>query len=214
MQTTNEDCDTGKAVYKTMADRYDEEVKAYNSHVHDVLFGMSYPFALAEQRLLDIGIGTGLASVNFAEMGLQVYGLDSSPDMIAACRSKSFARELRICDITREPIPYEDGHFDHVVCSGVLHFVQNLDSIFGEVRRATKTGGFFAFSIAPQDTTADAVKEPTAWGIPIFKHSPAYIQRLAAANAMICLKEQRLIIKGADKKTYDMEMAALVFKIG
>jgi len=40
---------------------------------------------LPSEKLLDIGIGTGLASIHFSDVGLWVYGLDVSQEMLAAC---------------------------------------------------------------------------------------------------------------------------------
>ena len=100
--------DVNKPVYEELASQYDGEVKAYDSYGHDVIFGMSFEFVSADEKLLDIGVGTGLASMQFAEVGLKVYGLDTSQEMLAVCRSKSFTEELKRCDMTREPIPYKD----------------------------------------------------------------------------------------------------------
>ena len=199
-----------KHIYKELASQYDEEVKAYDSYGHNVIFGMGFEFVSANEKLLDIGIGTGLASVQFARVGLKVYGLDSSQEMLDACRSKSFTEELKQYNISREPIPYKNGYFNHVVCCGVLHFVSDLNKLFSEVKRIIKKGGIFAFTIAPRETSTAYIEEPTAWGISIFKHSPQYIMKLLETNDMDLLKEQRLLIKGADKISYNMLLSVLI----
>ncbi len=190
--------------------QYDEEVKEYDSYLHDVIFGMSFEFVSADEKLLDIGVGTGLASINFAEVGLKVYGLDSSKEMLSVCRSKSFTEELKRYDMTRETIPYKDRFFGNVVCCGVLHFMSDLNNLFAEVKRIIKSGGIFAFTIAPQETADGYIEEPTAWGVSIFKHSPQYIMELLEKHGLELLKEQRLLIKGADRIKYDMLFSALI----
>ena len=199
-----------KHVYEELASQYDEEVKAYDSYGHNVIFGMGFEFVSANEKLLDIGIGTGLASIQFARVGLKVYGLDSSQKMLDACRSKSFTEELKQCDISREPIPYKGGYFNHVVCCGVLHFLSDLNKLFSEIKRVIREGGIFAFTFAPQEKSIAYIEEPTAWGISIFKHSPQYIMKLLEANGLELLKEQRLLIKGADKLSYDMLFSVLI----
>ncbi len=49
--------------YKELASNYDKQVREYNSYGHDVLFGMGFEFVREDEKLLDIGIGTGLASI-------------------------------------------------------------------------------------------------------------------------------------------------------
>ena len=197
-------------VYKEFVSQYDEEVKVYDSYGHDVIFGMSFEFVRADEKLLDIGVGTSLASIQFAEVGLKVFGLDTSREMLAVCQSKSFTEELKRCDITLELIPYKEQYFDHVICCGVLHFVNDLTDLFSEVKRVIKRGGIFAFTIAPQGTATSYIEEPTAWGVSIFKHSPQYVMELLEANGLELLKEQRLLIKGADKTNYDMLFSVLI----
>jgi predicted TPR repeat methyltransferase len=204
--------DTNEPVYRELANQYDKEVKAYCSYGHEVIFGMSFEFVNAEDKLLDIGIGTGLASIHFFEVGLKVYGLDDSQEMLAACQSKSFTEALIRCDISREPIPYENLYFNHVICCGVLHFVNDLTALFSEVKRVMKSGGVFAFTIAPKEIAVDYVKEPTAWGVSIFKHAPRYIMKLLKRNGMELLKEQRLLIKSADKTNFDMLFSAMIVR--
>ena len=192
------------------ADNYDQQVRDYNSYGHDVLFGMCFEYVNAGQRLLDIGIGTGLASEKFSQIGLSVCGLDASEDMLNACRSKSFADELTVYNMNHDRIPYGDNTFDHLISCAALHFLYDLQILFNDVSPVMKPGGVFAFSIAPHASEGDFIKEDTAWGVPIFKHSPDYVTRCLDDAGLHLLKEQRLLIKGADKVHYDMLFSALV----
>ncbi|MGD9162689.1 MAG: class I SAM-dependent methyltransferase, partial [Desulfobacteraceae bacterium] len=140
--------------YREDAGSYDRQVREYDSYTHDVIFGMSFEFVKASERLLDIGIGTGLASIKFSRLGLDVFGLDSSQEMLDECKAKSFAQALDLYNITIDPIPYEDNYFHHVICCGVIHFIGNLEKLFKEVARVIKPGGIFSFTIAPNNTEA------------------------------------------------------------
>ena len=196
--------------YGELSRRYDDEARAYGSYGNEVIFGMGFEFVRAKEKLLDIGIGTGLASKHFSEVGVKVYGLDESREMLAVCRAKSFTEELKRCDIKREAIPYDNQYFDHVVCCGVLHFVSDLMPLFSEVKRVMRSGGIFAFTFAPQESAMDWIEEPTAWGIPIFKHAPRYIRQLLETKGMALLKEQRLLSKSADKVNFDWLSSACI----
>lgn len=204
----NQDVDV--PVYKESASNYDNQIKAYDSYGHDALFGMSFGFVNADEKLLDIGIGTGLASIQFSKVGLKVYGLDASQEMLNACQSKSFTEELRLYDMTRDTIPYEDHYFNHAISCGALHFIGNLTNLFTEVKRVMKKGGIFAFTIAPQETAVGYIEEPTSWGVSIFKHASQYIMDLLDENDLELQKEQRLLIKGADKVNYNMLFSVLI----
>ena len=196
--------------YRETAVNYDNQVKEYDSYGNDVLFGMCYDYVNSGEKLLDIGIGTGLASIKFSRTGLKIYGLDESQEMLNACQSKSFAEELIRYDINLDRIPYKDQYFNHVISCGVFHFVGDLSNLFADVKRVIKKDGIFAFSIAPQETSAGYIKEPTAWGVSIFKHSSQYIMQLLSENNLELQKEQRLLIKGADKVSYDMLFSVLI----
>jgi predicted TPR repeat methyltransferase len=187
------------------AAQYDQQVHEYESYTHDALFGMSFEYVNPHDRLLDIGIGTGLASQAFAKVGLEVCGCDGSAEMLKVCESKAFAKELKIFDLRNLPLPYSDGFFDHVICCGVLHFFGDLETISKEVLRIIKPGGIFAFTVAAQTFEEEAasgddrqgyLKAPTPWGVPIFKHSGGYVAGLLQANGFDILKTQKLLIRG------------------
>jgi SAM-dependent methyltransferase len=110
-------------------------VQSYGCHVVDVLFGLCYECIRPGQRLLDAGIGSGLSAQLFAKAGLEVHGMDFSPAMLAACRAKGFAVDLRLHDLQQAPWPYQASGFDHVACCGVLHFIADVETIFGEAAR-------------------------------------------------------------------------------
>lgn len=204
--------DTSRYSYKEISDNYDEEVIAYSSFAHNIIFGMCYEFITPKETLLDIGIGTGLASENFSKAGLKIFGLDNSKEMLGACQAKGFPESLVECDIANAPYPYIDDFFNHVICCGVLHFFGDLSKVVSEIERVLVSGGTFSFSLAPTDMTDDYIKESTEWGVPIYKHSNQYIQKVLAAYNMEFLKEQRLLIKGADKINYNMQFSVIVCK--
>ena len=193
------------SVHDREAAQYDQQVSEYNSYCHDVLFGMSFEYVNPRDCLLDIGIGTGLASQSFAKVGLSVYGCDGSTEMLKVCESKAFAKELKVFDLQNIPLPYTDSFFDHVICCGVLHFFDDLETILKEVLRIIKPGGIFAFTFATQTSDEEDASDdklqgyfetPTPWGVPIFKHSSGYVTNVLQANGFDILKNQQLLIRG------------------
>ncbi len=196
-------------VHDQEATQYDQQVREYNSYGHDALFGLSFEYVDPRDCLLDIGIGTGLASQSFAKVGLEVYGCDASAEMLKVCESKGFAKDLKVFDLQNIPLPYTDSFFDHVICCGVLHFFNDLEAILKEVLRIIKSGGIFAFSVAAQTSQEEAATDgnlqgyfetPTPWGVSIFKHSSGYITNLLQANGFEILKTQKLLMRGGPEE--------------
>jgi ubiquinone/menaquinone biosynthesis C-methylase UbiE len=193
------------SVHDQGAAHYDEQVHEYNSYAHDVLFGMSFEYVNPGASLLDLGIGTGLASWSFAKLGIEVHGCDGSAEMLKVCESKAFAKDLKIVDLNAVPLPYSDHFVDHVICCGVLHFFDDLEFVVKEVLRIIKPGGIFAFTVAAptsaeeaahRTTPKDYYKTPTPWGVSIFKHSSVYISGLLQVNGFEILKTQQLAVRG------------------
>lgn len=185
------------------ASQYDQQVRDYHFHGHDILFGMVFEYIKPHEMLLDIGIGTGLASLPFAKAGLIIFGLDGSLEMLRVCESKAFAKELRRFDLRDTPLPYPDCAFDHVICCGVLHFFSELEPIVKEISRVIKPGGIFAFTIAAQtshgetsfkDDSRRYLEKPTPWGVSIYAHSDAYIDKMLQGSSFEKLKAQKFLM--------------------
>ena len=210
----------GISAHDREAVQYDRQVREYDSYIHDALFGMTFEYTNPHDRLLDIGIGTGLASRSFAKAGLRVYGCDGSTEMLKVCESKAFARELKVWDIQNMPLPYSDGFFDHVISCAVFHFFGGLETIVKEISRIIKPDGILAFSIAAQIPGEEAetggkfqgyFKTPTPWGVPVFKHSREYITHLLQSHGFDVLKTQKLLIRGGpEADSEDMLFSAYV----
>ncbi len=144
------------SVHDQGAAQYDKQICEYNSYGHDALFGMSFEYVNPRDCLLDLGIGTGLASRSFAKLGLNVYGCDGSAEMLKVCESKAFATELKVFDLHDIPLSYSDNFFDNAICCGVLHFFDDLETILKEVLRIIKPEGIFAYTIAAQNPVEEA----------------------------------------------------------
>lgn len=163
------------------AQEYDEQVKTYNCHIADVLFGLSYEHLTKGESLLDVGIGTGLSSRLFHRAGVDVTGIDGSAEMLKICAAKRFTRQLIHQDLLNLPSPFQDEQFDHVVCCGVFHFIGNLDGLFMEVSRVQKKGGIFAFTVMAAGTdlnTQGKFHQKSEDGLTVYAHQSSYIDEL------------------------------------
>lgn len=185
------------AQHDAYAADYDSQVKVYACYLADLLFGLCYEFSQPGQLLLDAGIGSGLSAQLFAKAGLEIHGMDFSPAMLAVCRDKGFAADLKQHDMTQVPWPYPAKQFDHVVCCGVLHFIPELEGILGEARRVLRQGGLFAFTTKVAPLAANGYQkygQQTSGGFAIFSHTSAYIETSLASQTFTCLKRQNCFV--------------------
>lgn len=124
---------------------YENKTEKANWLGPDVMFGMSYRYVHAGEKILDMGIGTGLCSELFHRAGLLVYGMDISAEMLKVAASKGFTDELREHNLAETPYPYADNSMDHVVCGGVMHIFADPSPIIREAARIIRIGGVFVF---------------------------------------------------------------------
>jgi len=163
-----------------MVAAYDDEAEASGWFGPEVTFGLAYKHVRVGQSILDIGIGTGLGSVLFCKAGLKVHGMDISPKMLEACRSKGLTA-LQLHDLSNPPYPYDSESMDHAVCTGVLIFFRDLSPVFKETARILRKGGLFAFVVGDRaECEAHEVKvEPehtkSERTVTMYRHSPKQI---------------------------------------
>jgi predicted TPR repeat methyltransferase len=187
---------TNATLHDAYAADYDDQVRAYDCHVADLLFGLCYEFTRPGQSLLDLGIGSGLSARPFAQAGLTISGMDFSPAMLNICRAKGFAADLTQHDLSQFPWPYPSARFDHVICCGVLHFIPALDGVFGEVTRVLAPGGLFAFTTRLPSTT-DSLQpweQQRTGQFAIYAHAPAYVETLLAQHGFRRRKRQKCYV--------------------
>jgi SAM-dependent methyltransferase len=100
---------------------------------------------VAGRRVLDAGCGTGRASVWLAEQGAEVVGVDISPEMLRVAREDVPAGSFHVGDLA-DPLPFEDGSFDVVVSSLVMHYLRDWVPTLRELRRVLRPDGVVVMS--------------------------------------------------------------------
>ena len=187
------------SVHDQFAADYDQLVSAYGWWGHEALFGLCFEYIRAGERLLDVGIGSGLASALFARAGLQVSGFDSSSPMLELCRAKAIAVDLRRHDVTTRPWPYPAASFDHVMICGVLHFVADLEPVFAEVARVLEMGGICAFTTKVPPPGTQELHQETIQGVQVVSHDRSLVEDVIAHHGFIAHKWLRLAAVSGDE---------------
>lgn len=185
------------------APNYDDYIQNCQWIGTDILFGLMFEFINSNQKLLDIGIGTGLSSKLFKQVGLQIYGLDGSSKMIDICQSKGIADELKVVDLTQNDFWFGNVKFDHVISHGVFHLIGNLESIFNQTYSVLKTNGCFGFTFEKINDKIDNYEESAInglferenkqLGIKVFRHTEKYVWELMKLNGFQLLKQTEFL---------------------
>lgn len=177
---------------KEFVEKYDEAIKKQKWFGAEILFGMLYEHLKANDKILDIGIGTGLSATAFYKAGLEIHGLDYSDEMLEACKQKNIAVDLQQFDLNNTPLPYQTNFFNHVSANAVLYFIPRLDALFSEISRILKKSGIWAFILEENanQLQSEFVEKPSGKnGLVNYQHRKKYLFELMNENRFFLLKK-------------------------
>ncbi len=105
---------------------------------------------VAGQDILDAGCGPGWLSVELAERGARVVGIDAAEQMLVRARERAASVSVSIrfaqadlCSL----LPLEGNSFDGIVSNTVLMDIPAVDVALTEFRRLLRPPGRLVFSI-------------------------------------------------------------------
>ena len=81
------------------------------------------------------------------ERGAKVTAIDASEKMVAITRARVGGRAEVLRADLRLPLPFSSASFDLIVCSLVLHYLEDWGHVFDELARVLKPGGLFLLSL-------------------------------------------------------------------
>jgi phosphatidylethanolamine/phosphatidyl-N-methylethanolamine N-methyltransferase len=126
--------------------------------VYDMVFGGVSGFGrrravaavnrLAGPRVLEVGVGTGLALPHYRR-DLQVVGIDLSRDMLEKARERvaesNLANVRGLVEMNAEDMAFADGSFDIAVAMFTASVVPDAKKLFAEMSRVVRPGGHLLF---------------------------------------------------------------------
>jgi demethylmenaquinone methyltransferase/2-methoxy-6-polyprenyl-1,4-benzoquinol methylase len=102
------------------------------------------------RRVLDVASGTAAVAIELAlaEPGRSVAGVDQSPEMLAAGRSRVEQRGLsdriELREGRAETLPFGDAEFDALTFTYLLRYVDDVPATLRELVRVVRPGGTIA----------------------------------------------------------------------
>ncbi|WP_068169492.1 class I SAM-dependent methyltransferase [Neokomagataea thailandica] len=140
------DAEAVKAAYRRWARVYDT--------VFGRVSGMGRKRAVAEvnalpgERVLEVGVGTGLA-LPFYNQNKRITGIDLSEDMLERARMRVLQKGLTniddLVEMDAEATRFEDNSFDIAVAMFVASVVPHPDRLLAELKRIVRPGGHILF---------------------------------------------------------------------
>ncbi|OYY95895.1 MAG: hypothetical protein B7Y41_01020 [Hydrogenophilales bacterium 28-61-23] len=105
------------------------------------------------KKVLDVGIGTGRASLPLARDGYVVTGVDSSQAMLDQTRALAAASAAPITLLQRDvaELGFADGEFDTLMSLNVMVHFPHWRDILAEWKRVVRADGRIVFDIHSQD---------------------------------------------------------------
>ena len=205
------------------ASEYDYSVGTKHWHGPEVLFGLMYEYLEKGQRLLDVGIGTGMSARFFYHAGLQIYGVDGSGEMLKICKKKKITEGLAKLDLTIPAEPFPGKRFDHIISNGVFHIVGDLEPVFKTIDLKIKKGGIIGFTVDEKVINEkDDYRESEIEGLYykkhvqsdllIYKHHEEYILNILERFSYALLKKLKFMAFFDEENNISYYFTAYVIK--
>lgn len=125
---------------------FDEQVLSKYENAYKKTIKRSIPFLNAEDTMLEIGCGTGIATITLADYVKKITAIDISEEMMlqAAEKAKEKGKEnitfqqKDLMELCAEPESY-----DVVAAYNVLLYMKNQDKVLEKIYEILKPGGIF-----------------------------------------------------------------------
>jgi ubiquinone/menaquinone biosynthesis C-methylase UbiE len=183
------DATPGRDPYRRSARYYDRFLEPLNAGVRDVVLRIDPP--QKGWSVLDVGCGTGTMLERYAGAGCAVSGVDVSPAMLDRARARlSPGADLHLID--GAVLPFDDGTFDRVLTSMVIHEVadHDRDAFLAEMVRVTNDGGSIViteFRFGPLRGAKARIIKPLVWLIERFAGHYSGYRSFRASGGMPAL---------------------------
>ncbi len=117
---------------------YDEKHHPYTEYPKKLCKYLFDQFGLRPgMKMLEPGCGRGEFLKNFKDLGLDVYGIDISPEAINYASNY----HIKICDVEKESLPFKDETFDVLYSKSFIEHLYYPERYLSEAHRVLKPGG-------------------------------------------------------------------------
>jgi len=144
----------------------------YNNETGELVSGF---FVNAEDTVLDVGCGAGLATMFCAKRGAHIVFTDIEADKVDSLKEralKSDARKVEAIVSDSIPLPIEDGYATKILAMEMLEHTENPEKILQELVRVGKPGAQYLITVPAE--ASELLQKPFAH--PSYFAKPNHIQ--------------------------------------
>ena len=173
---------------------YNKELRPYTEYPQKLIQHLFNAFQMKEgMKILEPGCGRGEHLRIFQDLGLEVYGLDISPE------APKLADDLNIsvCNLESGKLPFPDNFFDVVYSKSFLEHLKEPHMFLKEALRILKPGGLI-LSLVPD------------WESQYKKFYDDYTHRSPFTS--VSLKNVQLVTGFRDVKVYKFRQLPVTWK--
>lgn len=140
-------------------DAYFREIEERRYATHYNLRDLFAKLAGSSGKLLEVGCGIGVDSIQLAKCGFDVTAVDLTESALQVAKEFAVRRNVDI-DFqlgNAERLEFADGTFDAVYSFGVLHHTPDIQKAVAEVRRVLKPDGTAYIMLYHRDSLVNLV---------------------------------------------------------
>jgi ubiquinone/menaquinone biosynthesis C-methylase UbiE len=134
-----------RSIWSRQASAYDARVFRIYREAYQLSVEKACAVLSSDNRVVEIGCGTGIITLGVAACVGRVIGTDVSPEMIEVARRKAEEREVENVDFRVSDgyaLPYDDASFDAVLMFNTLHVVKEPEALLREAHRLLRPSGY------------------------------------------------------------------------
>ena len=122
---------------------YRQKPGGLNSHGRILRFLDQLP---RDVSILDLGIATGYLGQTLRRLGFQsVHGIEANAEW--AAHARPFYESVAVCDLERDPLPWDRGAFEVIICADVLEHLREPQAALQKLKSLLAPRGWLIVSL-------------------------------------------------------------------